>query len=288
MVSIYLGARRAVATIPSRALRLVRDLAPSVSSNPEDCANDATAWAVGAMDVAESNRFKAHVETCMTCQTEARHNAETIEAIALTVPQLDPPKRLGRAIATHARVALALETGSHRVIAHTTPRRLPRWVTPGRVAAVVTASSLVLCVASGTYATAMHAHSTRHALVASRLAQTLSVIYHPGATMRTLVGTDRAPGSSARLSMVPSRNAAVLVAYDLPPLAREFAYQLWATIGGTPASAGTFEVDDQGQGVLMIDLRERLLDRALAVAVTREPADGSPNPTGPELLTGRL
>ena len=126
-------------------------------------------------------------------------------------------------------------------------------------------------------------------MVASHLAKTLAVIYHPGATMRTLVGTDCAPGSSARLSMVPARNQAVFVAYDLPPLARDATYQLGATLRcGTQSSAGTFEVDERGQGVLVLDLRERLPDRAFVVAVTREPIDGSLEPTGPEVLTGRM
>ena len=289
MASILPTARRAVATIPWSALRPANDLSPNPSNNPEACAEETATWAVGAMDRFDREHHEAHLEACATCQAEVREHADTIEAFAASVPQFEPPLRLRRAIATHARVALALETSSRRTDTRRSAARPPRWATTGRLAAAVTAGSLALCVASGSYATTMHAQATRQAVVASRLAQTLAVIYHPGATMRTLVGTDRAPGSSARLSMVPARNAAVLVAYDMPPLARDAAYQVWATLGGSvPASAGTFEVDDRGQGVLVLDLRERLLDRAFVVAVTREPVDGSLEPTGPEVLTGRM
>ena len=260
-----------------------------VSTDPDTCAEATAAWVIGALDTADRDRHEAHLDACATCQAEARDHADAIEALAATVDQVSPPPRLRRAITTHARVALTLESASHWPVARASTARLPHWATSGRLAAAVTVGSLALCVASGTYATTMQAQSTRHAAIASRLAQTLAVMYHPSATIRTLVGTDRAPGSSARLSMVPARNAAVLVAYDLPPLARDAAYQLWATLGGgAPSSAGTFDVDERGQGVLMIDLHERQLDQAFAVAVTREPVDGSPEPTGPEVLTGRL
>lgn len=83
----------------------------SGSTDPEMCAEATAAWVIGALDTTDRDRHEAHLEACATCQTEACNHADAIEALAATVDQVDPPLRLRRAITTHARVALTLETG---------------------------------------------------------------------------------------------------------------------------------------------------------------------------------
>lgn len=164
------------------------------------------------------------------------------------------------------------------------------WFRHRRVGAIVTAGSLTICIASLSYSMLLHTRTTQNAMVASRLAETLSLVYHPGAVTRTLAGTDRAPRSTGRLAVIPESNRAVLVTYNLPATGEGSCYQLRAAFldGAGRFSGGTFTVDHQGQGYLVIDLHGQSLNRVKLVQVTREPAQGSPGPTGPEVLTGNL
>jgi hypothetical protein len=94
--------------------------------------------------------------------------------------------------------------------------------------------------------------------------------------MIALVGTGTA-GASARLSVAADGRRGELAITGLPKLAPGRVYQLWfARTGAAPISGGVFGVDARGEAL------------ARAVAVTEEPAPGSPEPTGPHLLDRRI
>jgi anti-sigma-K factor RskA len=102
-----------------------------------------------------------------------------------------------------------------------------------------------------------------------------------------LVATgDRAP--SARMFWSRATDRWTLVGHDFgaPPEGR--TYQLWliTTTSATPIAAGTFAPDSSGSAVHAATFP--LDDEALvAVAVSEEPAGGSPQPTTQPFLVGR-
>jgi anti-sigma-K factor RskA len=84
-----------------------------------------------------------------------------------------------------------------------------------------------------------------------------------------------ATGANATL-LVGRSGEAVLAARRLPPLAAGTVYELWVIDGGRALSAGLF------RGPLVTLTRP--VPRGATVAVSLEPAGGSPRPTGPLLL----
>jgi anti-sigma-K factor RskA len=79
----------------------------------------------------------------------------------------------------------------------------------------------------------------------------------------------------------------VLVVDKLQPLAENQEYQVWLQRDSTEISGGTFAVDEDGYRGLRIVAPESLLTYT-SVEVTIEPAGGSSNPTGPQVLNGSL
>ncbi len=73
--------------------------------------------------------------------------------------------------------------------------------------------------------------------------------------------------------------------HNLPPLRQQQAYQAWVIAGGAPLQAGLLERATRAAYIARLD---RPLDSADTVAVTVEPAGGSPAPTDPIVAAGRL
>ena len=96
-------------------------------------------------------------------------------------------------------------------------------------------------------------------------------------------GTPRA--ASARMFWDQSVNAWTFVAHNLPQPRNGRAYQLWLVTASTKISAGTFTPDGAGDAVVRANYALPKGDLA-AVAVTDEPARGSPQPTTVPVLVG--
>jgi anti-sigma-K factor RskA len=113
----------------------------------------------------------------------------------------------------------------------------------------------------------------------------VATITAPRSVPVSLAGQGPAPGAKARAFVDPDNRRLVLYVYDLPEPPPDRTYQAWCIIGGTPWSAGVFEVDDAGRTRFRA---EQVPDweGGITVAVTEEPAGGVPAPTGPMVLAG--
>ena len=85
---------------------------------------------------------------------------------------------------------------------------------------------------------------------------------------------------------LPNKKA-VLLAKDMNKLSEGLTYQLWAYIDGNPVSLGTFQSDENGNAILKVEYLPNPTD-IVRYAVTTEPADGSPRPTGDMYLIGSI
>ena len=109
----------------------------------------------------------------------------------------------------------------------------------------------------------------------------------PDGRVVALIGTGT-PGASARLYVAEDGRRAELAIAGLPPLPPGRVYQLWfARPGAPPISGGVFHVDARGEALAVVVIPVAL-EPARAVAVTEEPAPGSPAPTGAHLLDRRI
>jgi anti-sigma-K factor RskA len=93
-------------------------------------------------------------------------------------------------------------------------------------------------------------------------------------------------GASGSGNVLVGSNGQTLLAVQLPPLAAEQVYQFWVIAGdNAPVSAGVFRVDERGYA--LVTLPDGAVAPATTLAITAEPAPGSPGPTGEILILGQ-
>ena len=274
---------------------------------------DAAAYTLGALDEAARARFEAHAAVCPECLREAAAFREVADRLALAVPQVAPPRYLAERLLARARdlvpglvgaaapsvresiPLLAAAPGAPLLAAPPAARQARRrWAWSLRaerasfaLAGVSLAVSLLIALAGTSYAFASQQQLQQTAQSAAQLAETLQLMYQPGTITKLLNGTELSPQAKGRLWMVPDAPQAVIMTYDLPPLAAGESYQCWLTDDDKRANGGVFRVDGRGRGYLMVKAPDAMY-RYRWVGVTKEPARGSPHPTGPRLLRGEL
>lgn len=104
-----------------------------------------------------------------------------------------------------------------------------------------------------------------------------------GPTMVELKGS--AKMKDARVELVRLEGGkAVLVAENLPPIGEEKTFQIWVIEDDRPIPGGLFRPDDEMVTVPV----QSTLEGADTVAITVEPAGGSPAPTSDPMLAAKL
>lgn len=121
--------------------------------------------------------------------------------------------------------------------------------------------------------------------------QSAALIQSPVVQTVTLAGTDEMPGAAGRIMWNASQDRLLFVGSGFVPPAADLTYQLWfVTDTAGPVSLGTFVVDANGRATYEAELPT--FDASVqVVAVSLEPAGGSPNPgapSGPVVLAGEL
>jgi hypothetical protein len=172
------------------------------------------------------------------------------------------------------------------------------------------AASLVLAAAAGVYAWTLHlqldaarrvaaetsarAESLRAQLNAARgasarSARLVDVLTAPDVVRVTLAGTKDGPNAKGQAYWSPSRGL-WFNAEGLPVLSPGRVYQLWLVLPKqAPISAGLMAVNGLGAGTLLSNAPPNVgipKPAVVTVAVTDEPASGSPAPTTAILLAG--
>jgi anti-sigma-K factor RskA len=95
----------------------------------------------------------------------------------------------------------------------------------------------------------------------------------------SLKGTQVEPQAQGQLIANPNSDSAVLVISGLPKLEPGKTYQVWLIDGGAPVSAGLLSVDENGQGVFIVNSDESIgTFKSLGISI--EPDGGSEEPTG--------
>jgi len=105
----------------------------------------------------------------------------------------------------------------------------------------------------------------------------------PGITfVRTLGDGDTASG---RLLYIKDQGIALLTVQGLAPLAEDKTYQVWAIGEGGPVSIGLFTTTAAAENDVVLHAD---LSQAKAIAITVEPAGGSPQPTTVPILKAEI
>lgn len=250
----------------------------------------AAAYALGALDAAESASFEAAMaaDPALAREVAEYREVQALMAEAGGAPAL-PPALKGRVM---ARVSASKTATLATPVPGPVRTSTPAW------AWLSVAAALVAVVAAGTQW--RQAGQLRLELEMNRqdLARVQAILTERDATLATLLDAEReltviqlvaagpeAPGM--QLFWNRRTNTAVLHAFRLPPAPAGQVYQLWLIRDGVPVPSQLFNPGADGSVVLAgVSLPPG--DGVSAAAVTLEPAGGSPQPTSAILLVGAL
>jgi anti-sigma-K factor RskA len=254
-------------------------------------------YALGILDEQERRAFEAHVSTCASCAAEIRDFTAVASALALDVPQVDPPASLRDRVLRAATRPGPQGAGGESIAER---RAVPEQRRPGRerLFALLSAAAAVIAVALGGYAVSLQrriAVLEEQVRVASdRAAQSQQQLVQLRATADQstrvrqilaagdlrridLAGTKVAPAATGR-AFWSQREGLVVAFANLPATQTGQVYQLWVIPpGGTPLDAGLLELQPDGRALALA--RSGTSQQVGTVAITLEPAGGSPVPT---------
>jgi anti-sigma-K factor RskA len=211
--------------------------------------DEVASYALGVLTPSEARALEDHMRDCDRCRAQLEWLAPAVAALPVSVPQLEPPRRLRRRVMAAARASPERAAASDR---------WRTWLVPAAAAAVV-AIALAISITSlgggdGDQATTVSAE----------------------------VLSSRASGAAGRLITVGGD--ATLEVEHMPPLTTAEVYEAWLQRGDRIEPSTTFIVDRDGSGAAAIPN----VGDAERVMVTREPRGGSEAPTTEPLLQAPL
>jgi anti-sigma factor RsiW len=229
------------------------------SVEERDCGSDVAAYALGALEPAEAEAFRRHMESCAVCRDELATFQGVVNALPLTAPLHQAPPDLRR------RVMGAVE-GEPRARGDGAPAPRPRsrlagWLTPRPALALGMAALLAVAVLAGV---------------------TLSSSSSPSARVVSAQVTGQ---GTAELRVTSGHGELVLHRFSPPPAGQ--IYEVWIkrpNHSPSPTSA-LFSVTTKGDGDVDVPGSLRGGDE---VMVTPEPPGGTTVPTHPAVIQAQL
>jgi anti-sigma-K factor RskA len=261
----------------------------------DEHADQAVAYALGALEPEERASFEAHLANCLRCAAEVRALSPVAAALATTSPAVAPSPGVRQRLLE----AIGGPTHGAARVGPSSPRR-------SHLSYYALAASVALAAFAGGYAMQLRGRVTtlearlrdatlradtnerlvadaRHSGVETQ--RTVLVLAAPDLARIDLTGQPAAPQASARAFWSRSRGL-VFTASNLPAPPPGRAYQLWVlTAQPAPISAGMLKLDANGRTTAMIDTPQDI-PKPVAMAVTLEPEAGVPSPTGDKYLVG--
>jgi anti-sigma-K factor RskA len=215
------------------------------------------AYALGSAENPERIEISEHLaRNCPNCTPGVGRAMETVSAMGGAVKAVDPPKRLRKRV-----VAMVSPTGTRSWAAVLTP-----WAIAGVLA--IALISVVL-------------PSKLRTTDSSKLEQALSILNDP-TTKDVSFGQPTARGRV----FVSREKGVVFIAAHLPPLDANRTFEIWfIPAQGNPIPAGLFRSEADASAIYV---RPGAVTNAAAVAVTVEPAGGSPQPTSTPFIVTKL
>ena len=240
------------------------------------------AYALGALEPDEVDTVERHIAGCAECAAELQRMTG-VANLLLVAPALDsgpgaPPalrdRVLDRVRAIKAESAPAPQPSSPVTPPGAEPRTTQRGGWGSRLRALFGQSA---GDDIGLYHPTGDPELDR-ILLDLLLDPNCAVVAAPGAAE---------PEAFARLVTAPNRDTGVLLTSGLKALTPGHVYQIWLLRDGQPVPNTLFTTDRHGRSASLVRASGPVLGFD-TVAVTPEPAGGSPGPTGPIVLAGAL
>ncbi len=224
-----------------------------------------SAYAIGALDAEEIPALESHLETCASCRTELAEYRALNESLLTAIP----PKRPSAALRKRLQSRLP---GAQR----STP---PQWTFSFSRLALGLAVIALFALNLFSFMQLRQIESQQARLLdqVENAQAVLAILSSPNVRMLTLSGEQ----ISGSLLLDTENNRAVLLAYNLPPLAENQTYQVWLIEPDeSRVSAGLFRPESGGTYTTQTISPPRSFANYMGIGVTIEPAGGSDQPTG--------
>jgi anti-sigma-K factor RskA len=218
-------------------------------SGTHDCGADAAAYALGALEPDEAERFSAHLDECVICRDELTAFQQIAGALPMAAPQYRAPRALRRRVLTQVRAEARSATESARA-PQASPRFRPAWA--GSLAgAVAVAVAVVIAVGSG------------------------------GSGTRVISAT------VGKAQLRVSGGHGELIVNHLPAPSAGHIYEVWlkTTNGAPQPTKALFSVTSRGAADVDVPGNLRGIS---TVMVTQEPSGGSTHPTSGAVIVAHL
>lgn len=222
------------------------------------------AYALGAVSPKELADAEKHLRTCDR-HPEVAEYAAVAASLAVAVPEIDPPAALKARLMETVRADLA-------------PKIAPRVAASPKPGLLQAIRSFFSGARTGYAMSGVMA-----VLVAALLVWNVS-LQSSGDEPRNEVVVRMDGAATGTITYLKDQRLAVMDMTNLAPLSPDQTYQVWAIADGKPASLGILDADTSGHTtVLMPELDLAGVD---TLAVTIEPAGGSPLPTSDPIISG--
>lgn len=228
------------------------------------------AYAIGSLDADELHRVEEHLLSCWICRDESRLFQAVADELSLAAPAAAPSPDLRDRLLQRVRSTRARE---QETVSQPVARRpfwerlLPAWG--------LASLFLILGLAASSFILWQRMNNLEFATA-------------PGGMRAVpLRATDAAPHATGFVLVSADGGEGALVVDGLPSLGEKQQYQLWLIRDGQRTSGAVFSTDEKNYGGTRIRAPRSLLEYS-AVGITVEPAGGSPQPTGTQVLAGLL
>ncbi|BCX05241.1 MAG: anti-sigma-K factor RskA [Candidatus Roseilinea sp.] len=225
-------------------------------------------YALNALDADD----RAAVERRLAADARARALLDEMRAavdrLNASAGEVEPPAHIKRRLM--ARVDADLASQGMPARRESAWERLKQALFP--ITAALAAAAILIAIGLGVWATSLQGQL-------AQAQQELALLQSPGLRVVSLPVAENAP-AAAQIILVaaPTEATGLLTVSGLKPLTPNQTYQFWLLRSGQPVPAGTFSVDANGAGKLIVRAADRIgaFDQA---GVTIEPAGGSETPT---------
>jgi len=228
------------------------------------------------------------VESYLAQHPEARAQLQELQAGAAALPHgvapVEPPRHVKEALMARVNSDAELRAPATVRAPRQPARRALRFEDIFRVlslgaAAAAIVWAFVLNAQVARLRSEISALNERVATQSQSLEQLINSLPRDNVVTVSLKGTEAQPNAEGQLIADPKDQSAVLVITGLPPLEPGRTYQVWLIDGGVPVSAGLLTVDENGQGVFVVD-SDKAIGSFKALGISIEPEGGSSEPTG--------
>ena len=227
------------------------------------------AYAVDALDPHERQAFEAHYESCEVCRADVVAFRETLRHVAessATPPPASLKQRVMADIATTRQLSPTVVPIARR---GTTRHLTTRHLTTRRTAMLLVAAAAVLAIVVGVVAVGGGSEPDAFA------AQLAALLERPDVRMVDLAPKGAAAGTF-RVAWSASMGQAVLIGENLSPAPTAKAYELWLIAGKDALPMSVLDLAASGSVHRIVHTSTD----PSAWAITLEPRQGSPVPTG--------